>query len=152
MLRSSGYIGCVYKMMRMIREGSLSRLISSGRQGYKSVWGESTSRVRLGVLYMDPDMCSFLTEYYPFVVLAPHANRCSTSWVVPGAHRVVGLGTHLSSGPRDVHTTSPRVLCSRARCLRVVLTALASSPWASPSFTSWKSSRVLESSRGWKVL
>jgi hypothetical protein len=24
---------------------------------------------------MDPDMCSFLTEYYPFVVLALHASR-----------------------------------------------------------------------------
>jgi hypothetical protein len=56
---------------------------------------------------MDPDMCNFLTEYYPFVVLALHAQQvsCSTSRVVPGAHRVVGPCTHLSSGPMDVHTT-----------------------------------------------
>jgi hypothetical protein len=25
---------------------------------------------------MDPDMCSFLTEYYPSVALALHASRC----------------------------------------------------------------------------
>jgi hypothetical protein len=30
---------------------------------------------------------------------------CSASRVVPGAHRVVGLGTHRGSGPREVHTT-----------------------------------------------
>jgi hypothetical protein len=29
---------------------------------------------------------------------------CSPIRVVPGAHRVVGPSTHLSSGPRDVHT------------------------------------------------
>jgi hypothetical protein len=31
---------------------------------------------------------------------------CSASQVVPGAHRVVGPGTHRGSGPREVHTTS----------------------------------------------
>jgi hypothetical protein len=30
---------------------------------------------------------------------------CSASRVVPGAHRVVGPGTHQGSGPREVHTT-----------------------------------------------
>jgi hypothetical protein len=30
---------------------------------------------------------------------------CSASRVVPGAHQVVGPGTHRSSGPREVHTT-----------------------------------------------
>jgi hypothetical protein len=30
---------------------------------------------------------------------------CGTSRVVPGAHRVVGPGTHRGSGPREVHTT-----------------------------------------------
>jgi hypothetical protein len=30
---------------------------------------------------------------------------CSASRVVPGAHRVVGPGTHRGSGPREVHTT-----------------------------------------------
>jgi hypothetical protein len=34
-----------------------------------------------------------------------HQVSCSTSRVVPEAHRVVGSGTHQSSGPRDVHTT-----------------------------------------------
>jgi hypothetical protein len=75
MLHSSGLIECVYKMMRVMREGSLPHLIKSGRQGYKSVWGEITSRVRLGVLYMDLDMYSFLTEYYSSVVLVLHTNR-----------------------------------------------------------------------------
>jgi hypothetical protein len=40
---------------------------------------------------------------------------CSASRVVPGAHRVVGPGTHRGSGPREVHTTltlppSPKIL------------------------------------------
>jgi hypothetical protein len=30
---------------------------------------------------MDPDMCSFVTEYYPFVVLALHASRCHIAQV-----------------------------------------------------------------------
>jgi hypothetical protein len=30
---------------------------------------------------------------------------CSASRIVPGAHRVVGPGTHRGSGPREVHTT-----------------------------------------------
>jgi hypothetical protein len=33
------------------------------RQGYKLVCQRSTSRVRLVVLYMDPNMSGFLTEY-----------------------------------------------------------------------------------------
>jgi hypothetical protein len=59
----------------------MPRLIYSGRQGYKLVRGDSTSRVWLGVLYMDPDMCSFLTEYYPSVVLVLHANWCRVAQV-----------------------------------------------------------------------
>jgi hypothetical protein len=53
---------------------------------------------------MDSDMCSFLTEYYPFSVIVLHANRClcSPSRVVPGAHRIVGPGTHLSSTGNSV--------------------------------------------------
>jgi hypothetical protein len=58
------------------REGSLPRLVLSGRQVYKSVRGESTSCVRLGVLYMDPDMHSFLSEYSSTIVLVLHAIRC----------------------------------------------------------------------------
>jgi hypothetical protein len=38
---------------------------------------------------------------------------CSANRVVPGAHRVVGPGTHRGSGPREVHTTvSEPGLCS----------------------------------------
>jgi hypothetical protein len=59
----------------MMREGSLPRLILSGRQGYKSVWGESTSRVRLGVVHIVRDMYSFLIEYFSSVVLVLHAIR-----------------------------------------------------------------------------
>jgi hypothetical protein len=36
-LHSSGLIGCVYKMMQIMKEGSLPHLIYTGRQGYKSV-------------------------------------------------------------------------------------------------------------------
>jgi hypothetical protein len=35
---------------------------------------------------------------------------CSASRVVPGAHRVVGPGTHQGSGPRKVHTTAPTTM------------------------------------------
>jgi hypothetical protein len=47
----------------------------SGRQGYRSVLGEITSRVRLGVLYTVHGMYSFLSEYFSTVVLAPHTIR-----------------------------------------------------------------------------
>jgi hypothetical protein len=40
---------------------------------------------------------------------------CSPSRVVPRVHRVVGPGTHLSSGPRDVHTTGSHTNLSRSR-------------------------------------
>jgi hypothetical protein len=50
-------------------------------EGYKSVWGESTSLVRLGVLYMVQDMHSFSYEYSSTVVLAPHAIRCCVAQV-----------------------------------------------------------------------
>jgi L-lysine 2,3-aminomutase len=30
---------------------------------------------------MDPDICSFLTEYYSSVILALHANRCREAQV-----------------------------------------------------------------------
>jgi hypothetical protein len=36
-----------------------------------------------------------------------HQVPCSSSRVVPGAHRVVGPSTHRGSGPREVHTTTP---------------------------------------------
>jgi hypothetical protein len=42
---------------------------------------ESTSRVRLGVLYMVQDLHSFLSEYFSTVVLAPHAIRCRVTQV-----------------------------------------------------------------------
>jgi hypothetical protein len=81
MLYSSGLIGCVYKMMRM-REVKVPALPYIARgQGYKSVWGERTSRIRLGVLYMVQDMHSFLSEYFSTEVLALHANRCRAAQV-----------------------------------------------------------------------
>jgi hypothetical protein len=43
--------------------------------------GESTSRVRLGVLYMVQDMQSFLFEYFSTEVLALHAIRCRAAQV-----------------------------------------------------------------------
>jgi hypothetical protein len=46
-----------------------------------SVRGESTSRVRLGVLYLVQDMHSSLLEYVSTEVLAHHANRCRTAQV-----------------------------------------------------------------------
>jgi hypothetical protein len=42
---------------------------------------ESTSRVRLGVLYMVQDIHSFLSEYFSTNVLALHANRCRAAQV-----------------------------------------------------------------------
>jgi hypothetical protein len=71
---SSGLIERVYKMMQIMREGSVPLLIYSRRQSYKLVREESTSYVRLGVLYMDP-------KYYPFVFLALHASRCRAAQV-----------------------------------------------------------------------
>jgi hypothetical protein len=46
-----------------------------------SVQGESTSRVRLGVLYTVRDMYRFLTEYFSSVVLVLHASRCRAAQV-----------------------------------------------------------------------
>jgi hypothetical protein len=78
MLRSSGLIGCDYKMMRnlvfMRGKGPCLALHSPG--GRVTGWfRESTSRVRLGVFYTVYGMYSFLSEYFSTVVLAPHANR-----------------------------------------------------------------------------
>jgi hypothetical protein len=78
MLHSSGLIGCDYKTMR-IREIGVPT--SPYRQSYKSVWGEITSRVRLGVLYMVQDMRSFQSEYSSSRVLALHAIRCHVAQV-----------------------------------------------------------------------
>jgi hypothetical protein len=81
MLRSSGLIGCVYKMMHM-REVKVPASPYIAREaGYKSVRGESTSRVRLGVLYMVQDMHSILSEYFSIEVLVLHANRCCAAQV-----------------------------------------------------------------------
>jgi hypothetical protein len=38
---------------------------------------------------------------------------CGTSRVVPGAHQIVGPGTHRGSGPREVHTTTTPFCCRR---------------------------------------
>jgi hypothetical protein len=63
MMCSSGLIGCVYKMMHMRDRGPCIALYSSRDGVTRQFKGESTSRTRLGVLYMDSDMTSFLTEY-----------------------------------------------------------------------------------------
>jgi hypothetical protein len=81
MLRSSGLIGCVYKMMRM-REVKVPASPYIAREaGFRSRFAESTSRVRLGVLYMVQDMHSFLSEYFSTEVLALHANRCRAAQI-----------------------------------------------------------------------
>jgi hypothetical protein len=49
--------------------------------GYKSVRGDSSSRVRLGVLYTVRDMYSFLIEYFSSVVLVLHAIWCRAAQV-----------------------------------------------------------------------
>jgi hypothetical protein len=75
MLRSSGLIGCVYKMMWM-REVKVPASPYIAREaGLQVGLGESTSRVRLGVLYMVQDMHNFLSEYFSTEILALHANR-----------------------------------------------------------------------------
>jgi hypothetical protein len=76
MLCSFGLIGCVYKMMRMRERGGLCLALYSSGGRVTSRFEESTSRVRLGVLYIVQDMYSFLSEYFSTVVLAPHAIRC----------------------------------------------------------------------------
>jgi hypothetical protein len=50
-------------MMQMIDRGPCLALYSPGGKVTSQFEGESSSRTRLGVLYMDPDMSSFLTEY-----------------------------------------------------------------------------------------
>jgi hypothetical protein len=87
MLRSSGLIGCVYKMMRMRERCPCLALYSPGGR-VTSRFEEITSQVCLGVLYIVQDMYNFLSEYFSTIVLAPHANQvpCGTSQVVQGAH------------------------------------------------------------------
>jgi hypothetical protein len=82
MLRSSGLIGCVYKIMCM-REVRVPASPYIAREAGLQVGleRESTSRVRLGVLYMVQDMHSFLSEYFSTKVLALHANRCRATQV-----------------------------------------------------------------------
>jgi hypothetical protein len=75
MLRSSGLIGCDYKMMRM-REVKVPTSPYIVREAGLQAGLGSTSRVRLGVLYMVQDMHSFLSEYFSAEILALHTNRC----------------------------------------------------------------------------
>jgi hypothetical protein len=62
-LCSSGLIWCVYKMMQIGDRGPCLALYSPGGRVTSRFEGESSSRARLVVLYMDPDMSSFLTKY-----------------------------------------------------------------------------------------
>jgi acyl-CoA reductase-like NAD-dependent aldehyde dehydrogenase len=58
-----------------VREAGL--LVGSERERER----ESTSRVRLGVLYTVRDMYSFLSEYFSPVVFVLHAIRCRAAQV-----------------------------------------------------------------------
>jgi hypothetical protein len=63
-------------MMRNLREkGPCLALYSPGAGLQVGLGRESTSRVRLGVLYTVHGMYSFLSECFSTVVLAPHAIR-----------------------------------------------------------------------------
>jgi hypothetical protein len=81
MLRSSGLIGCVYKMMRMKGVKVPASPYIAREAGLQVGLGESTSRVRLGVVYMVQDMHSFLSEYFSTEALVLHANRCRAAQV-----------------------------------------------------------------------
>jgi hypothetical protein len=87
MLRGSGLIGCDYKMMQSdaYELDEIAGVPTSPyivrEAGFKSVQGESTSRVRLGVFYTVRDMYSFLSEYFSSVVLVLHAIRCRAAQV-----------------------------------------------------------------------
>jgi hypothetical protein len=58
----------------MREKGPCLALYSPGGR-VKGRFRESTSRVRLGVLYTIHGMYSFLSEYFSTEVLAPHAIR-----------------------------------------------------------------------------
>jgi hypothetical protein len=67
--------------MLMRERGPCLALYSPGGR-VTSRFGERVLvRVRLGVLYMDPDMRSFLSEYSSTAVLALHAIRCRVAQV-----------------------------------------------------------------------
>jgi hypothetical protein len=87
MLRGSGLIGCDYKMMQSdayerddLEKGPCLALYSPGGR-VTSRFRESTSRVRLGVLYTVRDLYSFLSEYFCSAVLVLHASRCRVAHV-----------------------------------------------------------------------
>jgi hypothetical protein len=63
MLRSSGLIGCVYKMMSIRDRGPCLALYSPRGRVTSRFEVESYSCTRLGVLYMDSGMPSILTKY-----------------------------------------------------------------------------------------
>jgi hypothetical protein len=72
---------CDYKMMRMREIGVPASPYIVREAGLQVGSGKSTSRVRLGVLYMEPVMYSFLSEYSFTEILAFHAIRCRVSQV-----------------------------------------------------------------------
>jgi hypothetical protein len=76
MLCSSGLIGCDYKMMRMREIGVPTSPYIAREVGLEVGSGRSTSRVRLGVLYMEPVMYSILSWYSFTKILVLHATRC----------------------------------------------------------------------------
>jgi hypothetical protein len=81
MLRSSRLIGCDYKMMHIREIGVPASPYIVREAGLQDGSGKSTSRVRLGVLYMEPIMYSFLSEYSFTEILVLHAIRCRVAHV-----------------------------------------------------------------------
>jgi hypothetical protein len=62
-------------------KGPCLALYSPGGRVTSRFGGESTNRVRLGVLYMVQDMHSFLSGYFSTEALVLHANRCRAAQV-----------------------------------------------------------------------
>jgi hypothetical protein len=81
MLRSSGLIVCDHKMMHTREIGVPASPYIVQEAGLQVGSGKSTSRVRLGVLYMESVMYSFLFEYSFTEILALHAIRCRVAQV-----------------------------------------------------------------------
>jgi hypothetical protein len=109
MPRSSGLIGCDYKMMHMREKGAPASpyiVREAGLQvGLRREYKSGTSRSSLHNTGHVQLPIRVLLHRSP---CAPrHQVPCGTSRVVSGAHRVVGPCTHRGSGLREVHTTDP---------------------------------------------
>jgi hypothetical protein len=121
MLRSSGLIGYDYNMVQLYvvrwdderRVPALPYIVREERLqvGIGREYWSSTSRslpYSAGHVQL-PNRVLLLCS----PCASRHQVPCNASQVVPGGHRVVDPSTHRGSRPREVHTTSPRVLCIR---------------------------------------